>query len=294
VKLALSGQLFSHTHELAAIADIFHSLGVNAIELWPENIPGGETKEARGRYDGKDIERVRDLLQAQQISVACLTLGGVTKQAAEAGAGYATEALIGAVDAATILGSPLVNCYLEAFSPDFFIEFVSPAVEHAASKNITIVLENEAHDDSGTAEGVRAIVEQVNSPHFGTVYDPCNYYQACEEPYPGAYEIVKDHIRYVHLKGCCRYDPQIRPNDHRGGLLRYSKDAYIGYTSIEEGVANADGILHRLVQDGYTGFITLEPHVTVADAMTYYARDVTYMRERLKELDVYARPPLLK
>ena len=114
----------------------------------------------------------------------------------------------------------MVNCYLEAFSPDFFVELVKPAVAYAASKHVTLVLENEAHDSSGTAEGVKNILEQVHSPYFGTTYDPCNYYQANEEPYPGAYEILKEHIRYVHLKGGCRYDPQNRPGDHQGGTLR--------------------------------------------------------------------------
>src|SRR5581483_6029446 len=183
-----------------------------------------------------------------------------------------------------ILGSSLVNCYLEGLAADFFLEIIKPAVEYAARKQVTLVLENEAHDDSGSAEGVKAIMEKVNSPYFGTVYDPCNYYQAHEEPYPGAYEMLKEHIRYVHLKGGCHYHPQTRPQDHRGGTLRGSENTRIGYTSIQEGVANADGILHRLAHDDYTGFITLEPHVSVEDALTYYQADVTYMRACLKEL----------
>jgi sugar phosphate isomerase/epimerase len=287
VKLALSGQLLSHTHDLASIIEIFRSLGVDAIDLWPENIPGGETREERARYDGKDIRPVRDLLQASQIAVACVTLGGAgIKGANREGPSYATKALIAAIDAASELGSPLVNCYLEGFSPDFFVDLVKPAVDYAASKHITLVLENEAHDDSGTAKGVKAIVEQVHSSHFGTTYDPCNYYQANEEPYPETYEVLKEHIRYAHLKGGCRYDPQNRPGDHRGGTLRGSKDTYIGYTSITEGVANSDGILRRLARDGYTGYITLEPHVPVEHALTYYQADVSYMRARLKELEL--------
>ena len=95
---------------------------------------------------------------------------------------------------------------------------------------MTIVLENEAHDDSGPAASVRAIVEAIGSPHFGTQYDPCNYYHANEEPYPAAYEIVKPYVRYVHLKGGCHYDPETRPRDKKGGTMRGSDDRYIGYT----------------------------------------------------------------
>lgn len=284
MQLAISGQLLSHSHDLASIIAIFRSLGVNAIELWPENISGGETKEERARYACKDLDGARTLLQASHMTVACVTLSGVLRRALVEEPRYGTKALLETIDAATILGSTLVNCYLEGLTTDLFLEIVRPAVEYAARKQVTLVLENEAHDDSGSAEGVKAIVEKVNAPYFGTIYDPCNYYQAHEEPYPGAYETLKEHIRYVHLKGGCRYHPQRRPQDHRGGTLRGSEDAHIGYTTIQEGVANADGILHRLARDGYTGFITLEPHVSVEDALTYYQADVAYIRARLEEL----------
>ncbi|GCE29546.1 hypothetical protein KDA_50300 [Dictyobacter alpinus] len=285
MKLAISGQLLSHTHDLSSIIDIFRSLEVDAIDLWPENIPGGATSEERARYEGKDIEQVRDLLQARQIRVACVTIGGMAiKKASEEGLAYATKALIATVDAAAVLGSSLVNCYLEGFSPDFFVEFMRPVVDYAASKNIMVALENEAHDASGTAEGLKAILKHINSPYFGTSYDPCNYYQANEEPFPRAYEILKEHIRYVHLKGGCRYDPQYRPGDHCGGTLRDTINAHIGYTTITDGVANADGILRRLVKDGYTGYITVEPHVPVEQALAYYRADMAYLHSRLQEL----------
>ena len=102
---------------------------------------------------------------------------------------------------------------------------------------------------------MRAIVEAIGSPHFGTQYDPCNYH-ANEEPYPAAYEVVKPYVRYVHLKGGCLYDPELRPRDKQGGTMRGSTDRFIGYTSIPDGVVNADGVLRRLAQDGYTGYVT--------------------------------------
>ena len=96
-------------------------------------------------------------------------------------------------------------------SPQLFVAAAQPAAEYAGSAGVTIVLENEAHDDSGPAASVRAIVEAIGSPHFGTQYDPCNYYHANEEPYPAAYEVVKPYVRYVHLKGGCLYDPVAGP-----------------------------------------------------------------------------------
>jgi sugar phosphate isomerase/epimerase len=284
LRLAISGQLLAQTHALPRVLEILGSLGVDAIEIWPHNLPGGETREEQGRYEHKDIAGAREILASHGVSVACVTLGfDILGRCAEVGPGYGTGALKGAVDAAAALKAPLVNCYLAGIIQPLFVEAMRPAAEYASSLGITIVLENEAHDDSGIASGLRSIVEAVRSPHFGTVYDPCNYYQANEEPYPAAYEIVKDYVRYVHLKGGCQYDPERRPNDHRGGTLRGSEDRYIGYTSIPEGAINADGVLRRLTRDGYTGFVTLEPHVPAEKALEYYHIEVPYVLSRLRQ-----------
>ncbi|MBA2595712.1 MAG: sugar phosphate isomerase/epimerase [Chloroflexota bacterium] len=289
MRLAVSGQLLAQTHALSEIVDILQDLDVDAIELWPHNIPGGTGPEETQRYERKEIAATRQLLDERGMAVACLTLGfSILGKCTEAGAGYGTAALKGAVDAAAALGAPIVNCYLAGLAPELFVAAARPAADYAGSAGVTIVLENEAHDASGPAAGVRAIIEAVGSPHFGTQYDPCNYYHANEEPYPGAYEIVKDAIRYVHLKGGCHYDPVARPHDKKGGTLRGSEDRYIGYTSIPDGVVNADGVLRRLAQDGYTGYVTLEPHVAAEQALAYYRIDVPYVQERLRALQAVA------
>jgi sugar phosphate isomerase/epimerase len=285
VRLGVSGQLLSQTHSLSEIVDVLQSLDVDAIELWPRNVPGGTGPEEEQRYEKKDVAGTRRLLDERGMSVACVTLGfGILKKCEEAGPGYGTGALKGAVDAAAALGAPIVNCYLAGIAPELFVAAAQPAAEYAGSAGVTIVLENEAHDDSGPAASVRAIVEAIGSPHFGTQYDPCNYYHANEEPYPAAYEVVKPYVRYVHLKGGCLYDPELRPRDKQGGTMRGSTDRFIGYTSIPDGVVNADGVLRRLAQDGYTGYVTLEPHVNAEEALDYYRIDVPYVQERLRAL----------
>ena len=285
MRLGVSGQLLSGTHSLSNIVDVLQALDVDAIELWPRNLPGGEGREEEQRYETKDIADARRLLDERGMSVACVTLGfGILRHCQERGASYGTDALKGAVAAAAALGAPIVNCYLAGLSPELFVAAAQPAAEYAGTAGVAIVLENEAHDDSGPAANVRAIVEAVGSPHFGTQYDPCNYYHANEEPYPAAYEVVKPFVRYAHLKGGCLYDPETRPRDKKGGTMRGSTDRFIGYTTIPDGVVNADGVLRRLAQDGYTGYVTLEPHVNPEEAVDYYRIDVPYVQERLRAL----------
>ena len=287
MRLAVSGQLLSRTHTLSEIIDILQTFEVDAMELWPRNVPGGEGDEEEQRYERKDVAGTARLLAARGMSAACVTLGfDILGRCAERGTSYGTEALQGAVDAAAALGAPIVNCYLAGLSPALFVAAMQPAAEYAGTAGVTIVIENEAHDDSGPAASVRAIVEEVGSPHFGTQYDPCNYYHANEEPYPAAYETLKDAIRYVHLKGGCHYDPVNRPDDAKGGTMRGSAGRFIGYTAIADGAVNADGVLRRLAHDGYSGYVTLEPHVPPARAEELYRRDVPYVRERIRALTV--------
>lgn len=282
MRLAISGQLLGGTRSLPEILDVFRSLGVDAIDLWPHNLEGGEAPEERGRYERKDVGAARRALDAAGVAAACVTLGFRAMARCEAeGPRVGTGALEGAVDAAATLGAPLVNCYLAGLRPSVFVEAMRPAAEYAGGRGVTIVLENEAHDDSGPAESVRAIVEAVGSPHFGALYDPCNFYHANEEPYPYAYEVLADAIRYVHLKGGCWYDPKGRPGEHRGGTMRGSADRYIGYVSVPEAAFNVDAILRRLARDGYEGFVSLEPHVPAARALDFYNADVPYVRARL-------------
>lgn len=279
VRLAISGQLLAKTRPLDEIADLIVGLGVDAVELWPSNLPGGETPEETQRYERKDIAGVGDTLRSRGLAVSCLTLGfSILDGCRERGASYGTAALDGAVDAAVALGAPIVNCYLAGIPPELFVAAVRPAAERAAAQGVVIVLENEAHDDSGPAATMRAIADAVNSPGFGLQYDPCNFYHANEEAYPAAYETIRPHVRYVHLKGGCHYDPVLRPGDRKGGLMRDSTDRHIGYTFLPDGAVNADGVIRRLAADGYDGYVTLEPHVDPADALSFYEVEVPYVR----------------
>jgi sugar phosphate isomerase/epimerase len=285
MRLAISGQLLGSTQSLGEILDVFHSLGVDAVDLWPHNFVGGATPDERALYQNKDVEGARAILARAGVSVACLTLGGrLIGASVREGPAIGTRALIGAVDAAKALGAELVNCYLAGIAPALFVEMMKPAASYAGTRGVTIVLENEAHDDSGTARGMRAIVDAVDSRHFGALFDPCNFYQANDEPYPYAYEVLKEVVRYVHIKGGSHYDPRRRAADHRGGTLRNCPDNYIGYGALPDTAYNVDGLLRRLHADGYRGYVTLEPHVPAEHARAFYDVDVPYARSLLARL----------
>ena len=279
MKLALNGQQLASTHDLSKLCDVLDQFKVRAVELWPANIPGGSAKEEYERYEKKDIAAAAKLLKARGIEVACVTLGfwAAPVCIARGGTAALTDALKGTVDAAKVLGAGLVNCYSTGVPLSLFKEAVIPAAEYAAKAGVVITLENEAHDESALPSAVAGIVKAVNSPGFGTQFDPCNYYHGYIEPYPNAYETIRTHIRYVHLKGGCHYDAS-RQGVFKGSTMRGTDRDFIGYLPLPEAAFSIEPIVRRLKREGYKGFITLEPHVPAAHVLEYYAIEIPFIQ----------------
>jgi len=278
MRLAVNGQQLAATCALPDLLDRVLALNVDAVELWPQNLTGGSTAEEKERYETKDVEGAVRALRERGVEAACVTLGfdGLPMIVERGGVPAATEALRGAVEAAAALGSKLVNCYLAGVPGATFVEAAGPAAELAQARGITIVLENEAHDDSATPEGMLEILDAVGSPGLKTLYDPCNYYQAGEEAYPSAYEALGDRIGYVHLKGGAAYAPGTEA--HRGGTFRGFADKYIGYGALSESAYDVEAVVARLTRDGYEGFVTLEPHVPAERVEALLRADLGYLR----------------
>ncbi len=283
MKLAINGQQLSATHSLTEILDVLDGHGVRAVELWPWNITGdAATDEEKERFEKRDVAATARLLKDRGFECACVTLGfwAAPLCFAVGGGERYTEALKGAVDAACTLGSRLVNTYNVGIPLSIWGDAVKPAAAYAASKGIAITLENEAHDESALPENVAAVCERVCSSGLKTQYDPCNYYHGNVEPYPHAYEVIKNHIGYVHLKGGCRFNPGIA-GVHQGSTMRDSRRDFIGYVPLPEASFNVDAIVRALKRDGYEGWISLEPHVGPADALEFYKVEIPYLQKLL-------------
>jgi len=149
---------------------------------------------------------------------------------------------------------------------------------------VTLCLENEfdvlgddplASDITRRPQRIRELVERVDSPHFRLTFDACNFYFAGVEPYPYAYELLKDHIVYVHLKDGARYDPRLYSNQ----MLRFTDHSgeYV-CLPVGQGGINIQGLLTRLLADGYTGFVTLEPHVESTRMEETIQQTLAYLR----------------
>jgi sugar phosphate isomerase/epimerase len=288
IKLAVSGQqLGAFGKPLEEILSVLKSFSVSWVELWTFNLVGGFRG---GKCSEEDVEKTRELLRRHGVGVACVTNGGAFERVVVERPEKYVESMKETIKVAKELGASIVNCYVGLFAPtpdaDIkpFVETVKPIVRYAEEMGVTVVLENEAHDASGTPERMLRILKAVDSDCFKTNFDPTNYYQANVEPFPYAYELLKDYIAYVHLKNGCRFIPGVHPDYAKGAPFAPPNDnVYIFYPPLPYGAVNVEGLIERLKEDGYNGFCTLEPHVRTLDKLVeYYKVEIPYLREKLK------------
>ncbi len=112
--------------------------------------------------------------------------------------------------------------------------------ELAEREGVILLHENEKDIWGELPEQCDRIIREVNSPSLRAVFDPANFIQAGATPYPDAYNIMKPHIEYMHIKDALA-DGSVVP----AGC----------------GLGRIDEILSDLKKSGWTGFLSLEPHL---------------------------------
>lgn len=111
----------------------------------------------------------------------------------------------------------------------------------AETRGIVLLHENEKDIYGDTAERCLDILETINSRFLKATFDPANFVQCGVTTYPAAYELLKSHIAYMHIK-----------------------DAIAGNGSVVpagEGDGKVKEIICKLIENGYEGFLSLEPHL---------------------------------
>jgi sugar phosphate isomerase/epimerase len=201
------------------------------------------------------------------------------------------------IELAASAGAPYAITYFgfggerdDAGAMKVYAERLKPCLELAEERNVTILLENEfdsaSLDPNGSditrrPEVVRELVEQVGSPRFRTNFDPSNYNFAGVEPFPYAYEVLKDVLEYVHVKDGHRIGPLVSPIDEELWVRTVDYDREYGWCEVGEGAVNWDGLLRALVRDGFDGFIGLEPHCQPRHAEDAWRQSIEFVRARI-------------
>ena len=283
--VTIEGQALGPRRSFEDQLGFFKKLGGNWVEVWPPNFDNGISPE--NRYEGKNLGRAKELLAKHDFGVSCVGMPLAFYHDAVGDVDGYIAGFRAAIDTAVELGAKLVSNYCfhwarGPYNPDIgpFVGMLREVVPYAADRGVTVSLENEASDTTGTVAGMLRIMDAVGyHDNFGTTYDAANYYHASEEAWPYAYERSNPHIKYVHVKNARLHDPTTDREEDRGPSMPRKEGCFLHYCPIQEGAVNIEGLLRQLKEDCYTGFCTIEPKVPPDQMEKYYRIDLDYLRE---------------
>lgn len=120
------------------------------------------------------------------------------------------------------------------------VSLIKNAVDVAVARGFTVQLENLPGSWADTSDACFNLLEAVNHPDFGYVWDTGNLYEAEETHFRAGYEKLKPYIRNVHLKD---------------GAVVDGKMVWMRYGT---GVTDVKGQVDALIADDYQGTLVLE------------------------------------
>lgn len=114
-------------------------------------------------------------------------------------------------------------------------------MDTAKGSGLTLLHENEKMIYGDTAARCLDLLETLNCPYIKAVFDPANFVQCGVAAYPDAFNLLKKHIAYIHIKDALFADRSVVPAG--------------------EGDGRVDDVLRELHTMGYEGFLSIEPHL---------------------------------
>jgi len=189
---------------------------------------------------------VRKNFSEQGLTICCVATGLKFAMADAAERGRNAAKLREYIDLAGDLGAARVRIFGGA-RPDgnlcgiarYMAEAIRPTLTQAQQRGVTVVMET--HDDWCHAVSVRAVVREVNHPHFTALWDIMHTQRYGETP-AESFGMLGPHIQHLHV--------------HDG---KYSADGLkMDSCALGQGVIDHAGPLCLLKQAGFDGFASLE------------------------------------
>ena len=129
----------------------------------------------------------------------------------------------------------------------------------AKGSGVKLMHENEKLVYGDVPERVLAVYDEINDEDLVLCYDASNYVQCDVDP-KKAFDMLKDHVVYYHIKDCSKYKVEV---------------------PVGTGEGCYDYILGELKKRGYEGFMTLEPHTwkyAVLKPLVYFVPFVAFFK----------------
>lgn len=132
------------------------------------------------------------------------------------------------------------------------IERLKQLANLAQEQGAQLLLENEKEIIGDTAERCLKLMEGVDHPSMGFIWDPANFVQVGEaEQVDKHWQTLSPHLTYVHIKDALLADGTVKPAG--------------------EGDGQVPELIQKLKASGYTGVLSLEPHLVEAGHSTGFS-----------------------
>ena len=244
------------------------------------------TVESAG-WPGLSLDELMAALDGYGLRVNAVHGGsGINRVNTEDEARERQTKILEAIETAHTLGCRIVNTYCgshpardsKAEEMAWYTRWMAPCLDRAAQRGVTIALETEfdrvGKELTRTAEATLRLLEAM--PGLKLNMDAANVYVAGEEPYPYAYELLKDHIAYLHAKNATKFRPGV--HDHLRERIYRSTQGEFVMVPLPEGAVNWRGLASALVRDGYDGDIAIESETILELTDSYHQIGADYLR----------------
>lgn len=114
-------------------------------------------------------------------------------------------------------------------------------IEAAKGSDLILLHENEKEIYGDTPERCLDILKTMDCPYLKAIFDPANFVQCDVNPYPEAFNMLKDYVIYYHIKDAVFSDHHVEPAGQGEGKL--------------------EEIIKAINKENYVGFLSIEPHL---------------------------------
>jgi sugar phosphate isomerase/epimerase len=144
------------------------------------------------------------------------------------------------------------------------IDLLGDVADVAAARGFEVQLEPIPGSWADTGENCLALLEGVGRSNFGLVWDTGNIYEAEQRHFRESYELLRPHIRNVHLKD--------------GAIV----DGRMQWQHFGTGETDIAGQVAALLADGYDGTLTVEPKREPQEDVDFIA-SIRYLKSLLPQ-----------
>jgi sugar phosphate isomerase/epimerase len=243
---------------------LFSGLGLDAAEIvWQDDYLSAIPEAA----SDDDLRGLRSLASDLGLEISCLTPYMTAINSLDDAERARDMARFGrCIRAAEMLACPHIRVYAGRYLPGDeqrdekwhrLVESLRALGPLAEQSGVTLCVENHFNTMTVTAAETAALMQAVDVPGVGILYDQVNLAFTHNEPFEEAIPLQRPWIAYVHVKDLVFIDPET-PFNAADVARVVPEERAVRSRVVGEGIMDWPAILADLRGGGYDGYLSME------------------------------------